>query len=644
MAIVKMKRLHMLALRADRNDLFDKLQQLGCLEVSEQGEKLLDPAWKELTHRDEDALNLRTEQLSTVSRAISILEQYAPEKKRFLSARPQIQVSELFDDSALERALELATELCGLRRELTQTEEQIQKLNAQIKSLMPWQGVDIPLDMEPTRVLYTAFGIVPSGVVLEFLEEDMQQQADTCQLEESSRDSEAHYLFVMCHRAQEEECVTCLRSYGFSSLSFQGLTGTAEENVTRLSRELLELEKSRDCILDRLSSYGEGNSSLRLAFDRISQEVQKETSKQRLLSTEKVFCLEGWATEESVPALIELFRDYECAYEFVEPQEEEYPQVPVSLKNGKIISSLNAVTNMYALPAYGTLDPNPLMAPFFILFFGMMMADMAYGLLMFFGCMFAIKKMRPKGGTYQLLSLIQYCGVTSFVFGALTGGFFGDMIPQLVKMVSGQEISLPHVFSPVDDAVAVLVGSLVLGVIQIFTGMGINMYKQIRQGQVMEAVCGDGAWFAVFALLGVAFLTGAVKFCVIAVVVVLVLTQGYGKEGIGGKLAGIGGSLYNHLTGYFSDILSYSRLMALMLSGAVIAQVFNTLGTLTGNVVGFLVIAMIGNMLNFALNLLSCYVHDLRLQCLEFFGHFYEDGGKAFAPVAIDTKYVDIIQ
>ena len=130
----------------------------------------------------------------------------------------------------------------------------------------------------------------------------------------------------------------------------------------------------------------------------------------------------------------------------------------------------------------------------------------------------------------------------------------------------------------------------------------------------------------------------------IAAVVVLVLTQGYGKKGIGGKLIGIGGSLYNNITGYFSDILSYSRLMALMLAGAVIAQVFNTLGAITGNVITFFIISAIGNALNFALNLLSCYVHDLRLQCLEYFGRFYEDGGKPFDPVEIKTNYVEVIQ
>ena len=158
----------------------------------------------------------------------------------------------------------------------------------------------------------------------------------------------------------------------------------------------------------------------------------------------------------------------------------------------------------------------------------------------------------------------------------------------------------------------------------------------------MSAICGEVTWYVVFILLGVGILTGKLKPALIAIVVLLVLTQGYGKEGIVGKLMGIGGSLYNNVTGYFSDILSYSRLMALMLAGAVTAQVFNQLGAMTGNVITFVIIAMVGNAINFGLNLLGCYVHDLRLQCLEYFGKFYEDGGKPFRPLAINAKYVDI--
>lgn len=644
MAIVAMKRLHMLALEADRDMIFDELQRLGCVEVSEQNDKLADPGWAELVHPDESDLSEQQERLDLISGALETLAQHAPVKKKLLAARPQIQTEELFDDAALSGAIKTAEALRAYSRELDAAYSQIQKLGTQIKALTPWLSLDVPLNTQPTGMLYTAFGMIPAGMDLELVQKDLRLRADTSELYEASRDSEMHYLFFMCYQAQSEDAMETLKSYGFSNTSFKGITGTAEETIALYKRELSTLEQKKESLLETLSSYQESNGPMRLAFDRITQEIQKEQCKQRLMATERTFLLEGWVSEPGVPALEQLLCRFDCAYALSTPPEEEYPEVPVKLRGNKLTESLNAVTDMYSLPVYGSLDPNPLMAPFFILFFGMMMADMAYGLLMFFGCMFAIKKMRPRGGTLHLLSLMQYCGVTSFIFGAITGGFFGDMIPQLVEMVSGREIALPHLFSPVDDAVAVLVGSLALGLIQILTGMGINMYKQIKRGQVMAALCGEGAWFVVFILAGVAALTGAVKICLIVIAVVLVLTQGYGKQGVLGKLAGIGGSLYNKITGYFSDILSYSRLMALMLSGAVIAQVFNTLGALTGNVIGFIVIAMVGNALNFALNLLSCYVHDLRLQCLEFFGYFYEDGGKPFEPVSVNPKYVDIVQ
>jgi V/A-type H+-transporting ATPase subunit I len=638
-----MKRLHILALESDRNALFDKLQTLGCLEVSQQTDRLADPEWSQLVHRDESLLEQQKQALGTVEAALASLDQYAPAKTGFLSPRPQAEAKDLFDEAARTRSMAVAQEVVSYDRELTGIYEQIQKQTASMKSLEPWLSLDVPLNTHSTATVYTAFGMLPASVELEALRKDLSLSAEAAELYVASTDAEMHYLFFLCHISQEEAALDVLKSYGFSNTTFKGITGTAQETYDLAAKKLAVLEQQQQSLLETLRSYAPQRLSLQLAYDRITLEVQKETCKERLLSTDKAFFLEGWVTEPDVPALEALLSQYDCAYELLEPTPEEYPEVPVKLHNNKLTDSLNTVTEMYSLPAYGSLDPNPLMAPFFILFYGMMMADMGYGLLMFFGCMFAIKKMRPKGGTYHLLSLIQYCGVSTFFFGAITGGFFGDLIPKIVELTTGNVISLPALFSPLDDALAVLIGSLALGLVQIFTGMGISMYKQCKRGQVMAALCNEGAWFLVFILAGVAALTGLVKPCIIAIVVVLVLTQGYGQKGILGKLMGIGGSLYNNITGYFSDILSYSRLMALMLAGAVIAQVFNTLGALTGNVVTFLLISLVGNALNFALNLLGCYVHDLRLQCLEFFGRFYEDGGKPFEPIQIDTKYVDII-
>ncbi len=642
MAIVSMKRLRLIGLLEDRDPLFQKLQELGCVEVS-QIDPSKDEQWSHVLRPNESTRSEKERLLEDTDAALATLDTYAPAKSKLLAPKPQVLESELFDPQAIADAVEKVRRINGYAADLQEATAGLQKIVTTAATVMPWAGLDIPLNTQSTPSVYIQFGMMPATVDLEHVRKDLALAADASELTEASTDAEVHYLLLMCYRPQAEAALDALKPYGFSNTSFKGIVGTAIETLSYLAAQKTGLDQKVESLKESISSMGESRLALQMCHDRMLQEIQKEQNKERLLDTDQTFYLEGWVPAQQEEELIKLADSFGCAYELTDPDPEEYPQVPVKLKSGKLTSSLSAVTEMYSLPAYGSVDPNPLMAPFFIFFFGMMMADMAYGLIMFFGCLFAIKKMRPKGGTLQLLRLIQYCGVTTFIFGLITGSFLGDFIPQVTKLATGNEVTLPSLFSPMNDAMMVMIGSLALGLIQILTGMGVSMYKQIKRGQVMAALCNEGAWYLVFILGGVAALTKAVKPCLIAIVVVLLLTQGYGKKGIGGKLIGIGGSLYNNITGYFSDILSYSRLMALMLSGAVIAQVFNTLGSITGNVVGFVIISLIGNTLNFALNLLSCYVHDMRLQCLEFFGRFYEDGGKPFEPIEINTQYVDVI-
>jgi len=343
---------------------------------------------------------------------------------------------------------------------------------------------------------------------------------------------------------------------------------------------------------------------------------------------------------ERMTEVAALLEELGCAWEATEPTEEEYPSVPVQLKNNWFTKPLNMVTEMYSLPAYDNVDPNPLMAPFFILFYGIMMADMGYGLLMFFAGLLITRKYRPKGTMGHLFGLLTLCGVSTFIMGAITGGFFGDFLTQAVKLTTGKDFALPALFTPLDDTLMILIGSMCLGAVQIVTGMAISFIRKLKKGQILDAVFEEVTWWLVFAGIGcMVLLNNAVVLVVgLALVVIgpLVTNKGFGK------ITGIFGSVYNHVTGYFGDILSYARLMALMLAGSVIAQVFNTLGAIPGNIIIFVIISMAGNALNFALNLLGCYVHDLRLQCLEYFGKFYEDGGKPFRPLAFNTKFVDM--
>lgn len=525
-------------------------------------------------------------------------------------------------------------------RRLGEIESERTKNEALRATLAPWLTVDAPLG-GADGALAVFFGTAGLNVTDDVLKALADSLGGLLTWQQASSDRSLRYLLVMCHGSVKERALSALRDLGFSTVSFRGMTGTAKENDKALAENLAALEKERQEIEQRIAGLGGKREALLEASDRAAIALRREEAKSRLVGTDKVFLLEGWLPADRCAALEKALEPFTCAIETREPTEDEYPQVPVQLKNNKLTRPLNMVTEMYSLPAYGTLDPNPLMAPFFILFYGIMMADMGYGLLMMIASVIISKKYRPKGTSGELFSLLGLCGISTFIMGALTGGFFGDFLTQLVAIVSpGTVFALPKLFDPLDDLTMILIGSMALGMVQIVTGMAISLIEKCKRKKFLDAFFEEITWWTVF--IGIALLAlgkgAAVLYVGCALVLLGPIVQGKGW----GKLTGVFGSLYNHVTGYFGDILSYTRLMALMLAGSVIAQVFNMLAAMPGNVIAFIIISMLGNAMNFGLNLLGCYVHDLRLQCLEFFNKFYVDGGKPFRPMTLDTEYVDL--
>ena len=358
--------------------------------------------------------------------------------------------------------------------------------------------------------------------------------------------------------------------------------------------------------------------------------------------------------------------NFQCAWEAAEPTQDEYPQVPIKLKNNPVTGPFTAITEMYSMPAYGSVDPNPLMAPFFIAFFGFMMNDIGYGVLMVLGTALFLAKARPKGTMRDMMAMFFMCGISSVFWGCLTGSFFGDFLSKLFDL-TGSAAAVPGyhdaagsfiwfwkpLFTPINDTITVMIGSMVLGVIQVFTGMAVSVSMKLRQGQVLDAVTQEMAWWCI--LIGAALAIGGPMIpggsAALGTAGMVILVLGVVLLPVGSILrskSALGAvtwlwDAYQGISGYFSDILSYLRLMALMMAGSIIASVFNTLGSVFG-LVPFIIVAIIGNTLNLVLNLLGCYVHTMRLQCLEFFGRFYQDGGKPFRPLAVETKYVDILK
>ena len=643
MAIVKMKRLRLFGLRSDREELLRQLQHLGCVEVGEPAADLSDPQWAGLTRPDGQGLSQAREQSAAVGSALDTLKKYVPAKDGMFRKRPELTEAEFFDEAAYAAGLDTARRINDAERRINTLRADRGKMEAQRASLTPWSALDVPLEMTGDGTISVIFGTIPARADYAAMEGAVLSAADMASLTDAGADRELRYFLLVCHASVESACTEAMRPYGFSRANLKDWTGTAEDNIRDLNGKMAALDAEIESVKAEIVACGDRREALLRCADRAAQEIAREEARGRLLDTEDAFFLEGWVPAEDESRLSAALGRYACAWETRDPEAEEYPTVPVKLKNNWLTRSLNMVTEMYSLPAYDGVDPNPLMAPFFILFYGIMMADMGYGLLMMLASVIVLKKARPKGGMHNFFMLLGLCGVSTFVMGALTAGFFGDFPAQLVKLINPEstfEWFWPPLFTPLNNTLQILVGAMILGAVQIITGMVVSFVEKLKNGEVMDAVWEELTWWIVFAGAALAIL-GVTNIVLIVGGVMVVVGSGWNAKGFG-KVTAIFGSLYNHVTGYFGDILSYSRLMALMLAGSVIAQVFNTLGAIPGNVIIFFIVSMAGNALNFALNLLGCYVHDLRLQCLEYFGKFYKDGGKPFRPLDINTKYVDV--
>lgn len=653
MAIVKMKRLRLLGLRSDRERLLRPLQSLGCVEFSEPAIDLSDPAWASLAKPEGAGLAQAKEQYQQLDNALDVLRKYVPVKDGLLSARPTLTEAQLFDDGVYENGLAASWDITNAERALAACQAEQAKLQTQKASLEPWLSLDVPLETEGDATVSILFGAVPSKVDFAAFEAAVGQAAEPAQLFPAGSDRELQYFLLMCHASVLSDCTEAMRPFGYSRVTLRGWTGTAADNIRALDNHIAALERQAQEHRDHIAALGDKRDLLRLCADRACQEISREENKARLIDTDSAYLLEGWLPADKEGELSKLLSGFSCAWETADPAPEEYPQVPVKLKNNLITRSMNTITEMYSLPAYDGVDPNPLMAPFFILFFGMIMADMGYGLLMIIASALVLLKKKPKNPNF--MEMIFWCGISTVLWGAASGGFFGDMIPQLVTMLNPDStFEMPALFTPLNDIVAIMIGSLVLGLIQVITGMTISVVKKTMDGNFIDALFAEISWWIVLGGLGL-FLCGSIVAGlppVLATVGKAMLIIGFLMLAIGGtreakgfgKLTSFIGIIYNGVTGFFSDILSYIRLMALMVSGSVIASVFNTLGATTGIVPAFILISLLGNALNLALSLLGAYVHDLRLQCLEFFGRFYKEGGMPYQPLSIDTKYIDVIK
>ena len=653
-----MKKLRLMAVRSARDELLRELLRRGCVEVSEPAE-LQDEAFASLLRREDGALMAARSRQQTLQQALDVLNRYAPAKSPLLSPKPEVAGEVLLDEQALQQALQTAETLRENSDRIRRIGAEESRLRSSIESLTPWKDFDLPLEQTETKFSAVTLGSMPLRMDTAKAEEALAAAAEEAELFPVSTDKSQRYLLLLSSKEQTNAALDGLRAFGFAPVGFAGLSGTARENIERAEAELESLAAEKLACEQTIVDLAGERDTLKLACDAAQTRINLAETQDKLCGTDSVVLLQGWMPAEREEELKEVFERYGCAWEAEDPPEDEYPEVPVQLKNNKFTNALNMVTDMYSLPAYGTVDPNPLMAPFFILFFGLMMADMGYGLIMIAAAIVAMVKMKPEGGSRAFCQLLLYGGIATFAMGFLTGAFFSDIPYQLVHIINPKSTwpGLWHLFSPETDSTMVLYGSMVLGLLHLNTGMAVNFVQKWKASNKGDAIFEEGSLWVIL-LGGVLFALGKLVLdlpvlgtvgLVILILGAAALLFGAGRHAKGfGKVTAAFGCIYNTATGWFGDVLSYSRIMALMLAGGVVGKVFNTVAVMPMQsaglnvitVLAFVIIFLLGHAMNFALNLLGCYVHDLRLQCLEFFGKFYSDGGKPFRPLRYGGTYV----
>lgn len=640
MALVPMKKVRLVGLLGEKDAMLKKLQRIGVVQLQEQEIDDELSLMGVCRGNDEKALQLHAK-LAELESCIKVLKPHSQTKQGLLSPKPGITPDSLMQtemsqaDSAMDQCKRLEAEMLEQRSKLARIENQ--------RALMTnWQDLPVPLeDIHATRHTDMRLGIFAE--TLETAQLAVLEAAPTAAVYKVGASKEGISLVVLAHKSEMADALQALRQTGFADANFEGMTGTPRHILEDFHKQKLELEKQAEVTTTSLVELAKSLPLLQRAYDYIAALRDREQAASQLATTESTFVLYGWLRadreQELQAAAREVLGDA-FVVEFSEPTDEDF--IPTEMDNPRLVQPFEVVTDLYSPPDARGLDPNPYMAPFYFLLFGMMLSDAAYGVILAIGCFFFLKRAKPSGMMKQLIGLIGLCGIATIFWGIMYGSYFGV------------ELFKPVLFSPMTSPLPMLGLCFGLGLIHILTGLILKMKMEFKRKNYFNTICDQGLW--VLLLVGIVVwvvpmllpsfpaIIGTIGLVmVLAGAVGLVLTGGRQQKNIFKKFTSGLLSLYD-ITGYLSDVLSYSRLFALGLATGVIAQLFNQIGgMLAGGVIGYffmVVIIVVGHVFNIAINTLGAFVHASRLQYIEFYGKFYESGGKRFAPLCYNPRFL----
>ena len=639
MSVSKMKKLTVFAFRKDSDLIIRRLMNLRCVDIR-QSEQEREVALSRQTDT-ERRLTEAESKLDRISEALPILAKYATRKHGITRRVLRVNREEFAKDGRAEKAfgtveetLAVKAKLDGLVAAQTQTREQME-------ALLPWQDLDGSLSDLSTQRTVTVLGTFPIGVKQDLLETALEENA--VEAEFVSADKIFYYYTLTYLKDDESEIGQLLASYDFLRTDLPAMEGTARHNLDALHQTLQQLEEQFLSTEEKLRDLAEIKDDAEILSDLIETEIRMLQFRLKLGETGHCTILEGWIPTAAMQPVQETLDGFECAYELEEPTEEEQP--PVLLRNNRFAVNFEWVIGMYSYPKYGTFDPTFIMSIFYFLIFGLMFADVGYGLILSIACFAGIKLLNPRQGLKRSLLMFGFCGISCAIMGVLFGGWFGDLPTAIFGEKAGTFFSqgLLPMFNPLENPMGFLLLSLGVGAIHLIAGMAIKFFILCKDGSPLEAICTILPFWVLFAGFGVLVFNRQIGLYVtLAGAVLILLLNGYGiRNPFKRLIKGLGG-LYG-LINYASDLLSYSRILALGMVAVVIAKVINMITALGGKgPIGFLfmlIVLLLGHGLNIAINLLGTFVHTARLQYIEFFGKFYEDGGDPFQPALPADQY-----
>ncbi len=661
MAVCKVKKVNIFSHIDLKDKIIEELQDAGCVQIIDVTSKLKIPAFLELNEINNTTSN---SELVEVKYCIDYLSNFKDKSKKIDKSTPPLievydykKLSSLLFQYDYKETYEKCVELDGDLKILKTKENHLKNTQEHLEE---WKELDISIeDLEGTKNTKIIAGALPSKNIVSCLEE-IKKIGKEIEVNKMTEDKKQCKIVIL---SLTEYCTLIkkiLNKYNIDYLNIPlEFSGTPKNVLKNIFEELKDIEEKRQIIYKTSEKLYQENLWLYAAFDYLSILKSKKDVGKYIKQTKKVIIIEGWILQRNLNELKNrLYKKYkELEVVFSDPKETK--DIPVALKNNKFVEPFESVTELYGIPKYTEYDPTPLFAPFYFIFFGICLSDAGYGLIIAALSYFALIKLKFEGTVKKFFGLFFLGGLSTFIMGALMGSWMGDSLnylPNNILFIRTFLIDKISLLDPIKNPMPLLLISLSLGVIQIYTGFIIKFIANVKENKIKTGLMDQGSWLLLISGILIFALASAIgslsgfksiaKYIIWAGLLFLILTQGRSNKNILLKIAGGVVSLYN-LIGYFSDILSYSRLFALGLSTAVLAVVVNTFVMLFKDIpiIGIILailVFILGHLFNLVISGMGAFIHSTRLQYVEFFTKFYEGGGVYFKPFKIVTKYIKV--